>query len=478
VYARDVGRGGVVGALRSLPSGVGRAVGGLILLGVVLLAAGWASEAGAASSGANRVVTVRYQGSYDGTITYNQASLGTVVSHITWDLQWTGTLRQLLAPTTKVLTVATLTGTATVNQASMNCTVTLSAGPSTGNAPPTGQVLDAYRDSADTSKVVIGVHAPLGVGDTISSDQSCAGGGAEGAGATTPQQIELEVPTPQFDLTIRGSQSQRFDGNWGESDSISTSTSKISSIVTFSGSASNYVALGDSFSAGQVAPFVPRGQNCFRSVYAYPEVYDPDASFWACSGATISAVRDTQLAKLQRTTKLVTITIGGNDIGLFGELVKCLGPVKLAPCQVSRPNYAQLRIRLSDLYSNIHTRSPLARIFVLGYPNPLPATMPSPRCPGLKVLDATAFRLDARDVPALHNLVTRLDATIRLAVADSRVATYVSTEGPFVGHEICSFSDWFLPVSISESALSFHPDRAGHAELARLLRAAAGPPSS
>jgi lysophospholipase L1-like esterase len=353
----------------------------------------------------------------------------------------------------------------------MNCSGTLSVSPTTGP----GKILNAYRDSAE---VVIGVHAPIGVSDTISDNQNCAGGGADGAGATTPQQIDLEVPTPHFDLTVRGPQSQRFDGNWSDSDSISTSTSKFSSIVTFSGSVSNYVALGDSFSAGQVAPFVPGGRACLRSTYAYPEVYDSDASFWACSGATIAEVRDTQLGKLQPTTKLVSITIGGNDIGLFGELVRCLGPVKLAPCQVSRPNFAQLRLRLSDLYSDIHARSPLARIFVLGYPNPLPATVPSPRCPGLKVLDASVFRLDAQSVPALHNLVTRLDATIRLAVADSRVATYVSTEGPFVGHEICSFSDWFFPVSIQESSLSFHPDRAGHAELARLLRAAAGPPPS
>jgi len=476
-YPGGVGHGGAHGAFGWLPSGVPRAVGGLLLLGVVLLATASATAAGAASSNANRVVTVRYQGSYDGTITYDQASLGTVVSHLTWDLQWTGTLRQLFAPSIKALTVATLTGYTTISQTSMNCTLTLSAGPPPGIALPTGQILNASRQPG--GMVLIGVHAPLGVDDTISNDQSCGGAGAEGAGATTPQQIELEVPTPTFDLAIRGAQSQRFDGSWNDSDSISTSTSKISSIVTFSGSVSNYVALGDSFSAGQVAPFIPGGQRCLRSVFAYAEVYDPDASFWACSGATISEVRDTQLAKLQHITKLVTITIGGNDIGLFGDLVTCLGPVKLgAPCVVGRPNYAQLRVRLSDLYSDIHARSPLARIFVLGYPNPLPATVPSRRCPGLAVLDAAAFRIDARDVPALHNLVTRLDATVRLAVADSRVATYVSTEGPFVGHDICHSNPWFFPISIADSALSFHPNRQGHAELAQLLRAAAGPPPS
>ena len=246
------------------------------------------------------------------------------------------------------------------------------------------------------------------------------------------------IPTPHFDLTIRGNQTENFDGSWTRMDTFSTSTSKVGSSVTFSGSLSNYVALGDSFSAGQVEPFVPGGRACLRSAYAYPEVYDPSVSFWACSGATIAAVQDTQLGKLERTTKLVTITIGGNDAGLFGALELCLVHVKQCNPRDLTPNFAQLRVRLADLYAQIHARSSRARIFVLGYPNPPPAAIPPDGCEGLRVEGASFLRLWRRDVPFLHGLVTTLDATVRFAVADSRVAKYVSTEGAFAGHDVCS----------------------------------------
>jgi hypothetical protein len=198
-----------------------------------LLCAVRVGSADAASSVDNRVVTVGYQGSYDGTISYDEADLGTVVSHVTWDLAWTGTLQQLLAAVLKTFTVKTLTGTETVSQHGTTCTVSFSPNPSTGPQTPVGRLLNAYRDSADPSKVVIGVQAPVGIRDLISNDPACGGNGADGAGG--PEEQQLFTPRLLFDLDISGAESQPVEGSWSASDTISTSTSKVDSTVTFSG---------------------------------------------------------------------------------------------------------------------------------------------------------------------------------------------------------------------------------------------------
>jgi hypothetical protein len=200
-----------------------------------LLCSGGVRSARAAPPADNQVVTVSYQGSYHGTIDYDEADLGTIVSDVSWDFEWTGTLQQLFAPADKVLTVNSLTASETVSQHGMTCTVSFSENPATGAQTPVGRLLTAFRDPADLSKVVIGVQAPIGGQDLISDDPACVGNGVEGAGASSTGQDQLESPRPMFDLEMSGSQSQPFNGGWSSSDTISTSTSAFSSTVTFGG---------------------------------------------------------------------------------------------------------------------------------------------------------------------------------------------------------------------------------------------------
>jgi hypothetical protein len=210
-----------------------RTVVALLVFIAALLCSDGVRSARAASPADNRVVTVSYQGSYHGTINYDEADLGTIVSDVSWDFEWTGMLRQLFAPADKVLTVNALTAAETVSQPRMTCTVSFSENPSTGAQTPVGRLLTGTRQPTD--KVLIGVQAPIGGEDLISDDPACAGNGVEGAGAEGQQQIQLEVPRPVFDLGMLGSQSQPFNGGWSSSDTISTSTSAFTSTVTFSG---------------------------------------------------------------------------------------------------------------------------------------------------------------------------------------------------------------------------------------------------
>ncbi len=256
-----------------------------------------------------------------------------------------------------------------------------------------------------------------------------------------------------------------------------------------------YVALGDSYAAGLVDGTPP----CRRSPDGYPYVYDHEVQFWACSGAMIATVEQTQLAHLRPTTRLVTITVGGNDTGIIGGIELCIahfprltghfpnldirGPI-CAPTaddpEYSPATFAKLRLRLADLYSAIHARAPQARIFVLGYPNPLPAAAPANGCPALAPLGVTSFKyfsLLPEIIPYWAKLLERLNATIRFAAADSRVAAYISPDEAFAGHDVCGSQPLFFRISIlpSSTVMSLHPDVAGQIVLAQLLRKAAGP---
>ena len=101
----------------------------------------------------------------------------------------------------------------------------------------------------------------------------------------------------------------------------------------------DYVALGDSFSAG---PLVPDARSdppgCFRSTNNYPAYlagYLRVRSYRdvTCSGAATRDFRrpqqlafgqstPPQLGALSTGTDLVTVGIGGNDFGLFGSIVE------------------------------------------------------------------------------------------------------------------------------------------------------------
>src|SRR5262245_24790310 len=83
----------------------------------------------------------------------------------------------------------------------------------------------------------------------------------------------------------------------------------------------HYVALGDSYSSGLGAgSLISSSGSCDRSTKAYSALWataHAPASYAsvACAGATTSTVNSGQLSALNATTTLVSITIGGNDVG-------------------------------------------------------------------------------------------------------------------------------------------------------------------
>src|ERR671912_1117124 len=78
-----------------------------------------------------------------------------------------------------------------------------------------------------------------------------------------------------------------------------------------------YVALGDSYAAGQGGGDYLN--DCLESPSGYPYLLDPKMRIdlianVACTGASTSEVITTQLSALTEDTELVTITVGAADL--------------------------------------------------------------------------------------------------------------------------------------------------------------------
>ena len=152
----------------------------------------------------------------------------------------------------------------------------------------------------------------------------------------------------------------------------------VCAVVAAAGPAStttwNYVAMGDSYSSGVGTGSYTLDSTCKRSVYAYPYLFTQkhtmgSFAFVACSGATTADVISKQLPSLSATTNLVTLTIGGNDIGFASLIEQCV----LSNCATALVNTtatlgSTLKPALDTTFSDIRQAAPNATVIVLGYP--------------------------------------------------------------------------------------------------------------
>jgi lysophospholipase L1-like esterase len=192
-----------------------------------------------------------------------------------------------------------------------------------------------------------------------------------------------------------------------------------------------YVALGDSFAAGVGAPPYLPG-NCLQSKQGYPGVLDSGKRIVlqvnaTCAGATTTAVANTVksgASGLNPETRLVTLTVGGNDLGFAGLAGACLAGTPedcLKAIGAAQGKLTGLRSDLTKLYLEVAEAAPDARIVMTGYPflvEPSNATL------------VTAFRA----------ATVRLNDAIEQAVAAAREAdvkiVYVDVTAAFAGHGI------------------------------------------
>ena len=218
----------------------------------------------------------------------------------------------------------------------------------------------------------------------------------------------------------------------------------------------DYVALGDSYSSGVGAPPYSGG-TCLRSSRSYAQLWAnthqvSSFSFAACGGATTSDVLANQLGPLNANTDLVSITIGGNDVGFADTVFSCvLGSdtscVNAVNNGINAAN-STLPARLDATYAAIRSRAPGATVVVLGYPR---LVEPNGNC-----LSSTKRAALNRGADALHTVISGRAAAAGVSYVDSRTR--------FAGHGACGSSPWINRFSIFGLAESFHPNASGYSQ--------------
>jgi lysophospholipase L1-like esterase len=219
--------------------------------------------------------------------------------------------------------------------------------------------------------------------------------------------------------------------------------------------AANYVALGDSYSAGYGAGSSNLNASCGRNTYAYPYLVAQqrgDAlSFVACGGAQTGDVNANQVGALNASTNLVTITIGGNDVGFTSLIVACTTLGCQSQINSSNSQIAnQLPAKLDGTYSLIRSRAPSARVVVVGYPRPFAHRT---------CLAATGVSLSEED--QLNALTDNLDNVIR-SRAQAYGFTYADPNGYWAGHDVCASNPFINGLKVFAGSDSYHPTRNGY----------------
>lgn len=228
------------------------------------------------------------------------------------------------------------------------------------------------------------------------------------------------------------------------------------------GPAVRLVALGDSYAAGVGASPDPTSGACLRSQDAYPALWAAEHrlrsfTFVACSGATTADVLADQVSAVTRSHTLVTITIGGNDIGFAPVLAGCTVARSDQDCAtlVGGAEWLAryvLPVRLAKVYLTVRARAPHAKVVVLGYPRLFD---PSPTCPNPLVPNAARRAV-------LNHGADVLDASIR-STAGALGLRYADVRDAFAGHGVCSAQPWIVaPTSVPPAPNIYHPNAAGY----------------
>jgi lysophospholipase L1-like esterase len=220
----------------------------------------------------------------------------------------------------------------------------------------------------------------------------------------------------------------------------------------------NYVALGDSYSAGLGADsYDSASGNCHRSSASYSALWaaahaPTSYTFVACAGATTADVASSQLPALSPATTLVSLSVGGNDMGfgtimsscVLGSTTDCVNTVAQAEVEAQ----TVLPGLLDTLYGRIRAAAPQARVVVLGYPV---FYQLGTFCVGLSG--------DAR--AKLDEGINVLDTVIG-AAAGRAGFRFGDVRSAFVGNQLCGYGGkWLHALNLFDLSESYHPTAAG-----------------
>lgn len=240
-----------------------------------------------------------------------------------------------------------------------------------------------------------------------------------------------------------------------------------------------FVTLGDSYAAGIGAGSYYE-ETCHRSYKAYWALLEQQLAsgyvsqlddFQACSGDKTGDVLDDQLERLNRDTGLVTLSIGGNDLGFSTVVKNCIKPGGTS-CKESIASHFEgsdlraLEGKLDKVYRAVRAKAPNALVLVIGYPE----LVPRDHIDGCGAMDDT-------DAPYLHDAATKLNNVIDATVGLRPKFKFVGVVRAFLGHSACNkgATDWINGISpgLAGGDGSFHPNVLGNRAIAARIKAAA-----
>lgn len=246
---------------------------------------------------------------------------------------------------------------------------------------------------------------------------------------------------------------------------------------------SRYVAMGSSFAAGAaIGPDKPGSpQRCSRTTNNYPALLAARLGLvlddQTCGGATTAHILGpwnelpAQIAAVDANTRLVTLTIGGNDLNYAGNLfmasceqgrtyevagyrIPCTPPK--APGEES---YARLEATLREIARQVKARAPQASLVFVQYVT----LVPEKPCA-------------AANLPLAYASLNR-EIGLRLAAITVRVARetgsrLLAADRLSGRHTTCDPVPWSngmtTEIDLAKGA-PWHPNATGHQEIARAL---------
>jgi hypothetical protein len=201
-----------------------------------------------------------------------------------------------------------------------------------------------------------------------------------------------------------------------------------------------------------------------------------------CSGAQTSDFTQSQqpastpvspqLDAVTSSTKLVTITIGGNDLNLVTILYDCATLTSSdptgAPCAAKysaqvRAAIPVVRAAVIAAAEAVRSKAPNAKIVMVGYPQLFPTD--GTTC--AKVPLATGdYLFGAHALDSLNGIMHK--------AADAVKGTYVNVAKASAGHDICAAVPWVNGAVPNKTAIPLHPFPREQKAVAQLIATALG----
>lgn len=248
-----------------------------------------------------------------------------------------------------------------------------------------------------------------------------------------------------------------------------------------------YVALGDSVAAEPGVPDPAPPPGCQKSTNNYPSVLarrlkPAKVTDVTCSGATSADITSRaqltadgpvppQIDAVEPDTTLITVTIGGNDVGLAADAAQCrAASVDSPPCvdkfvvngvdTISAAIGAQLPV-WAQMIDDLRGKAPRARIVLVGYPmfiRPGGCLSEQPILP--------------KDADYFQSKVDEIDDHEQQVAAGKKVG-FFDTRPLSAGHDMCAAPDerYVEGFNVASPAEPLHPNARGAAAMADGLAA-------